>query len=497
MNLNDKYAIVDLEVSRPFKKGGEIIQFAVTFVKNWKIIGNFSTLVNPGHRIDEKITALTGIDNRAVKDQPYFEEIAPQIIQLLQDSIFVAHNAAFDWQFLNDSFQKIGFDKLNNQVIDTVQLSQVILPTSSSFKLINLASDLKIPLETNHHANDDADMTAKLLIELKKRIEKLPEIVLNDFRSLNFDLNFDNQEFISLFPGKAVDQNHQQLDDQIVICKPLVNKQQLSKKSELSYPNTENQKIQLFNNKIVLRKKQGVLMDSIYSALIDPTPNEFLIINSPKYLGKTLGYLMPSIIFSQNSRTKTIICTSGKNRRLHLAEEIDRKVDNLLNLNADFFNFGSLNNIIDTDFVLEMLSDNRTLDKNQNLFLARLLVWLIDTNAGNFDEFDNNLNKNLYQQFGVIDQNLPRTKNLFLKSNLDSLSQSNLIFIDHSQLNSLDDLTDISKSKHYNLIIDDADKIVQDINPNRFSHSIMPILIYQNLENQELKIARKDSFTPL
>ena len=497
MNLNDKYAVVDLEVSRPFKKGGEIIQFAVTFVKNWEIIDSFSTLINPGHKIDWQVKKLTGIHNSDVKDKPYFEEVAPQIVQLLQESVFVAHNAPFDWQFLNDSLQRAGFSKLNNPVIDTVQLSQIAIPKSSSFKLTNLVNDLNIPLATNHHANDDADMTANLLIELKKIIEKLPKIVLNNFKQRNFDLIGDNQNFLTLFDGQILTNNQRTLEDKIVISKRLTTDTSVDKSESVSYPIDQNEKIQLFDNQIVLRSSQAIFMDAVYFALTDPTPNEFLVINSPKYLGKTLGFLLPSLIEVKTNHNKILIYVADKKQRQHLINEIDNKLDLALDLRTHYFNIGGLSNIIDVNTILNILSSKTELDKDRNLFLARLLVWLIDTETGNFDDFQSKLNKSIYQEFGVSLESKLDSKNPFYEVAVDTLNQSEIIILDHSNFDNLELLTDNLKTKQLNVIVDNAEKLNRQSVDFNLIKSSMPIFIYSKSEDHDLKIVRKTDFEPI
>ncbi|WEY48218.1 exonuclease domain-containing protein [Weissella confusa] len=67
----DIYAVVDLETTRTTSESGRIIQIAVAFVQNKKVINQFSTLVNPGEQIPRNITQLTGITQSMVKGAPF------------------------------------------------------------------------------------------------------------------------------------------------------------------------------------------------------------------------------------------------------------------------------------------------------------------------------------------------------------------------------------------------------------------------------------------
>ena len=121
MRKNEIYAIVDIEATGGSIGADErIIQFACVLLKNGKIINRFETLVNPSKRIPEPIEKLTGIKNKDVKDAPYFEEVAPTILTLLESTIFIAHNVGFDYRFLNEQFKAHGFKQLSIPAVDTV-----------------------------------------------------------------------------------------------------------------------------------------------------------------------------------------------------------------------------------------------------------------------------------------------------------------------------------------------------------------------------------------
>ena len=112
MRANEIYAIVDIEATGGSIGADErIIQFACVLFKNNKVINRFDTLVNPNKRIPTAIEKLTGIKNKDVTDAPYFEEIAPMILSLLENAIFVAHNVGFDYRLAIESVAA-GVDKV-------------------------------------------------------------------------------------------------------------------------------------------------------------------------------------------------------------------------------------------------------------------------------------------------------------------------------------------------------------------------------------------------
>ena len=127
--MTTTYAIVDIETTGTDPKVDRMIQFGCVLVENQKIVGRFSTDINPSQMISRQIQSLTQISNRQVQKAPYFEDIAQTIYNLLQDTVFVAHNIHFDYHFLNHELVRCWMPRLTIAGIVTVELAQIFLPT--------------------------------------------------------------------------------------------------------------------------------------------------------------------------------------------------------------------------------------------------------------------------------------------------------------------------------------------------------------------------------
>ncbi|WP_294976915.1 exonuclease domain-containing protein, partial [uncultured Leuconostoc sp.] len=183
MNANETFVVVDLETTgQSVTRGGRIIQIGMTFIKQRQIIDHFESFVNPGQLIDRNIQQLTHIAQKDVKNAPYFEELAPMLQNLLNDTIIIAHNVNFDYPYLNDEFRRTGFPELTSSAIDTVQLAQILLPTAPGYRLLDLTTYLDITLNNAHRANADAHATALLFLKLWQRAEQLPAVVLKQLQ---------------------------------------------------------------------------------------------------------------------------------------------------------------------------------------------------------------------------------------------------------------------------------------------------------------------------
>lgn len=160
-----EYAIVDIETTGGYAAGGHITEIAIRIFDGRKVTDQFDSLIRPERNIPLYITALTGIDNDMVYDSPLFEEVAEEVLALLQGRIFVAHNVNFDYSFLKYHLEEAGY-KYTAQKLCTVRMARKIKPGLRSYSLGPLCGSLAIPLENRHRAGGDADATVILFKKL-------------------------------------------------------------------------------------------------------------------------------------------------------------------------------------------------------------------------------------------------------------------------------------------------------------------------------------------
>ena len=130
-------AIVDLETTGAHPAWDRVTEIAVVEVARGEVLGEWSTLVNPGTAIPSAIQALTGITNDMVAGAPGFEELAAGLFERLEGRIFVAHNARFDYGFLRHSFERAGL-LFQARTLCTVRLSRRLYPGHARHNLDSL-----------------------------------------------------------------------------------------------------------------------------------------------------------------------------------------------------------------------------------------------------------------------------------------------------------------------------------------------------------------------
>ena len=100
-----------------------------------------------------------------VADAPKFYEVAKKIVEITKDCVFVAHNASFDYGFIKEEFQQLGYP-FRRELICTVKMSRKLMPGFKSYSLGNLCRDLQIHIENRHRAAGDALATVKVFEKL-------------------------------------------------------------------------------------------------------------------------------------------------------------------------------------------------------------------------------------------------------------------------------------------------------------------------------------------
>jgi len=161
------YTIIDIETTGGNSKTDKITEIAIVVFDGKNIINQYSTLINPERKIPKFITEITGIDDFMVHNSPKFYEIAKKIIELTESRIFVAHNVNFDYSFIVEEFNRIGYD-FKRKKLCTVQQGRKFIKGKKSFSLGKICADLGIEIQNRHRALGDALATVELFKHILK-----------------------------------------------------------------------------------------------------------------------------------------------------------------------------------------------------------------------------------------------------------------------------------------------------------------------------------------
>ena len=108
---------------------------------------------------------IHGIRPEMVAGQPRITEVLPAFHAFAQDTVLVAHNAAFDMRFLQLKEAATGL-RFEQPVLDTLLLSALVHPNQESHRLEAIAERFNITVIGRHTALGDAIVTAEVFLRL-------------------------------------------------------------------------------------------------------------------------------------------------------------------------------------------------------------------------------------------------------------------------------------------------------------------------------------------
>ena len=465
MKKEKTYAVVDLETTGTKMDGtNRIIQFSCVFVKYSKIVNQFNTLVNPLSEIPAEVQSLTGITPKEVRNAPLFEDVAGTIYALLQDTIFVAHNIQFDYRFLNQELERVGYPELDLERVDTVQLSQILFPTLPSYRLQDLGKSLKIKHTHPHQADSDALVTAKLLIKMQQKLHYLPLSLLRQLSLMSSSLLFETN---SLFKKVYRERQHKPYKndqwvtiDKLTLLKhrSLIKKRATQVKIDLN--NTKQLK-QIWPHNFEKRPVQFKLMCDVQYSLKKRIHKVFF--EAPTGTGKTLGYLLPCALESQEGK-KFLISTTTNALQNQLIDKDIQNLENILPFRLNVISLKGNQHYIDLDKFA------RTLNQPQNnytrLVQMSILVWLAETKTGDLDELqllEQHLplfDEIIHHGVKGLDNESPYYKYDFVRQRTQQVSAANFIITNHTYLmHHIDEF----RSPRRVLVIDEAPQFTETV----------------------------------
>lgn len=386
--MNTKtYAVVDLETTgHSSQKGDRMIQIAIVLVKDGIVKERYTRFVNPGQKIPPFIRELTNIYDDDVKNAPTFEKIAKEVRELLEDTIFVAHNTAFDLPFLQSEFARCGIPKWSGQEVDTVELSKIVFPSLPSYRLQDIAEALTIPLPAAHRADDDAAATSELLARCIEKLHTLPVETLALLHRKSFKLKSD---LAGLFYAVLKEIRDKKTTGDYDLFRGIPYKKYAAAKpmstERAIYPKDEQTKIAYLKKafpKFEKRSAQFEFMDTVQKALHE---REEVAVEVPTGIGKTVAYLLPAAIHAIEQQKPVVISTYTNYLVDKIVSSEIEKISETIQMPLTSAVLKGKDHYISLRKFEELLTlPEQSYD--ETFTMMQILVWLTETSTGDLGE---------------------------------------------------------------------------------------------------------------
>jgi DNA polymerase-3 subunit epsilon len=168
------YTVFDTETTglEP-SNGDEIIQIGAARIVNNRLLRQevFDQLVDPECPLKPESIPIHGITEDMVRGQPNIDVVLPAFHEFCEDTVLIAHNAAFDMRFLQLKEERTGI-RFSQPVLDTLLLSAVVHPNQESHKLDVILERLGIQIDSRHNALEDSLATGEVFIKMIPLLEE-------------------------------------------------------------------------------------------------------------------------------------------------------------------------------------------------------------------------------------------------------------------------------------------------------------------------------------
>ena len=182
ISFDDEYVAFDLETTGLSSQYDTIIEIGAVVMKNGEEIDRFQTFVDPERLLDRKITELTGISQEMLVGAPKIGEVLPKFLEFVGNRVLVAHNSDFDTGFIRAACTRLGLN-YGLTAVDTLVLSQNMLPHLNRHKLDIVANALSLPDFNHHRAADDAFICGLIMSRLMNQMRE--QLGISELQEVN------------------------------------------------------------------------------------------------------------------------------------------------------------------------------------------------------------------------------------------------------------------------------------------------------------------------
>ncbi|MFC2059376.1 exonuclease domain-containing protein, partial [Chloroflexota bacterium] len=392
------YISLDLETTGLNPDSDEITEIACIKFQGDEVLDTFHSLVNPQRALPYRIQLLCGISQSEVDTAPPFSALAPSLISFLQGCSIIGHNIFFDLRFLAHK----GIEP-TEAVYDTYELATLLLFQLPDYSLNSIARHLELPTPT-HRAMADATATRYLFYTLLERACRLNLSTIEEINRLAERMNGGLADFLKeavilkaegafsisrSVTGKGYENKVLSWDDSEHALTPSPRKILLDANKLSAILETDGLLAQALPG-YERRQEQLTMMQAVAQAF---NSDEHLMVEAGTGTGKSIAYLLPSLLFSSQNGLPVVISTNTINLQEQL---INKDIPDLLRTLELGDQIKAVQVKGRTNYLclrrLTALEASDSLSPEEARLIARIKIWLESTQTG--DRAELNLNNN-------------------------------------------------------------------------------------------------------
>jgi len=182
MHLEDiVYTVLDTETTGLDTQNDEIISIGAVRIVNGRILNGekFNQFIDPKMNIPLESEKIHGINNKMVEGKPDIKEVLPLFYKFSENTVLVAHNAAFDMKMFSMKEAETGI-KFDSPLLDTLLLALIVYPMHKKHDMASIANFAGVDIVGRHTAMGDASATAEIFLKLIPLLAKKGIHTLND-----------------------------------------------------------------------------------------------------------------------------------------------------------------------------------------------------------------------------------------------------------------------------------------------------------------------------
>jgi DNA polymerase-3 subunit alpha (Gram-positive type) len=202
-SIDTVYCVLDLETTGFSPVTEKITEIGIMKIQGGKVVDEFSTFVNPQKPIPARVVEVTNITDDMVRDAETIDKIFPKMLDFIEGSVLVAHNAEFDIGFLKHNAKVLGY-AFDFTYLDTLSLAHELFPDYKTYKLGRIAKNLGIKVEVAHRALDDVETTVKVFNIMLEMLIKRGAASLEDIDKYASDEQSKNESYKKLKTFHAI-----------------------------------------------------------------------------------------------------------------------------------------------------------------------------------------------------------------------------------------------------------------------------------------------------